>query len=492
MSAPYVSQAISNYNTSPPPDDGSTGADNEVDWSFIKTKIGDPIKVLSEAINTAAVSGFAKVLGGVGVTSTATTYTVLSSDQGKLVRASAGGITVTTPDATDVLSPFVFAFLNNSSGTLTFAGNGAQTVDGNASVEVPAGTGFVVFTDGSNWYTTGRQGTLTGAQLTYGNIINGTIVESNATNAVTFALKTLAGNDPSATDPVLICFRSATATSGIYVYRTVTAALSLTISAGSTLGTVSTVPCKLWIVIFDDAGTLRIGAINCRSGNNIYPLGRTPLASSTTEGGAGGADTAQVFYTDTGVTTKPYVILAYASYESGISTAGNWNVSPDYLQLFGLGNQLPGDTIQRQGNSTGALATGTTVFPVDDSIPQITEGDEYLSQAISATSSSNLLEIESSVFVAVSAGGGSAYGAALFVAGTNDALDAALNLNNNNNQDTNLQIKYIGIASVTTSQTFSIRSGPNTAATMTFNGVNGARLMGGVMNSFIRVKEIVA
>src|SRR6185369_12768660 len=145
MAAPYTSQAISGYNANPPPDDGSTGADNEVDWSFVKTKIGDPVKTLSEAINTAVSSAFGKVIGGVGVTSTAVDYTVLSADQGKLVRATATPLTITTPDATNVGAPFVFALLNNSSGTITFDGNGSQTIDGAANVTVAAGAGMVVF-----------------------------------------------------------------------------------------------------------------------------------------------------------------------------------------------------------------------------------------------------------------------------------------------------------------------------------------------------------
>jgi hypothetical protein len=488
MAAPYTSQAISGYNSSPPPDDGSTGADNETDWSMVKTKIGDPVKTLSEAINTALVAGFAKVLGGVGVTSTATTYTVLSSDQGKLVRATASGITITTPDATDVLSPFVFAVLNNSSNTITFAGNGSQTVDGDATFDIPAGTGFVVFTDGSNWYTTGRQGTLTGAQLMYGNIINGTIVESNATNAVTFSLKTLQGDDPSVADPVLVAFRSGTAASGIYVYRTITAALSLTISAGSTLGTVSTVPCKLWIVIFDDAGTLRIGAINCRSGNNIYPLGRTPLASSTTEGGAGGADTAQVFYTDTGVTTKPYIILAYANYESGISTAGNWNVSPDYLQLFGIGNQLPGDVVQRQGNTTGAHSSGTTTTVLDDSIQQKTEGDQYMSQAITPVSAGNILQIDVQAYHTTSAqvaiGG-------IFQDAVADALTSAVHVFNGAAQPNAITLSWRMVAATTSSTTFKYIAGPGSAATLSFNDYNASAALNGTFNSYMRVEEIV-
>jgi len=55
---PYTSQAISGYNSSPPPDDGSQTAANKVTWAFHKTKHSDPLKTLAEAINSQALSAF--------------------------------------------------------------------------------------------------------------------------------------------------------------------------------------------------------------------------------------------------------------------------------------------------------------------------------------------------------------------------------------------------------------------------------------------------
>ena len=57
---PYSSQSIAGYNTSPPADDGSEVAANKLEWSKHKTKLGDPIKTLSEAINTAVSAAHAK------------------------------------------------------------------------------------------------------------------------------------------------------------------------------------------------------------------------------------------------------------------------------------------------------------------------------------------------------------------------------------------------------------------------------------------------
>lgn len=155
MGAPYTSVSISGYNANPPPDDGTQTEANRVKYSTIKTKLDDPLKTAIESINTNIGTAFAKIIGGGGVTSTGTTYTVLSTDQGKLVTATAA-TTITSPDATDVDEPFVFGLSNTSSGDVTFDGNGSQTIDGEASITLGPGEGVVVFTDGTNWFTIGR------------------------------------------------------------------------------------------------------------------------------------------------------------------------------------------------------------------------------------------------------------------------------------------------------------------------------------------------
>ena len=58
----YTSQAISGYNSSPPADDGTQVASNQVEWQKHLDKIGDPVKTLAEAINTELVTTFAEVV----------------------------------------------------------------------------------------------------------------------------------------------------------------------------------------------------------------------------------------------------------------------------------------------------------------------------------------------------------------------------------------------------------------------------------------------
>ena len=348
MAAPFSTTSAINYNSNPPSDDGSQTPSNRVLWATQKTKLADPIKTAFDTSETNTSTAFGKVPGGAGITSVATDYTVLASDQGKLVRVTASGHVVTTPDATAVGAPFLFCLVNDSTGTITFTGSNPgvqQTVDGATSLTILPNVGYWVNTDGTNWFTYGQNfGQLVGSMMSYGAIVNGTIVESNTSNAVTFALKTLAGNDPSTSDPVLIAFRNATQTLGNYVFRSVTSATSLVISAGSTLGApTGSVAFDISLVLFDDAGTIRIGAINLAGtgDSSIYPLAQSPtVASSTAEGGAGAADSSKTFYTGTAVTSKAYIPFAQARYTAGLSTAGNWNVDPK-LQLYGPGVPIP-------------------------------------------------------------------------------------------------------------------------------------------------------
>lgn len=156
MGAPFTTTSVSNYNANPPADDGSQVSANRVQWSTQKTKLADPVYNAFNTSETTTNTAFGKVVGGATITTTAISYTVTASDQSKIVKATAGGITITTPDATVVGAPFVFSVVNLSTSDITFAGNGSQTIDGATSITIPAGCGCMVNTDGSNWFTDGQ------------------------------------------------------------------------------------------------------------------------------------------------------------------------------------------------------------------------------------------------------------------------------------------------------------------------------------------------
>jgi len=330
-------------------------------------------------------------------------------------------------------------------------------------------------------------------------MVNGTIVQSQAANAQTFAIKTLAGNDPSAADPVTFLFRNATAATGNYTVRAVTAALSITIPSGQTIGFLNATPGKIWIGALDNAGTVELFVVNCLSmaggtgaGTNvtgIYPLRGWGLISTSAVSGASAAQTA---YSTTARTSVPYVPIGYATWETGgtLATSGTWNVLATRMQLYQPGSTpLPGQEIQRQRTINGAVATGTTTMS-NVGIPTNTAGDQYLSQTVTPVSSANALEIDAQAFFSSSVANN--MGMALFQDLTSNALVAdAITTSVANNYSKN-RTNHTVLAGTLSSTTFKIRIGGTAAGTTTFNGDSSALRYGGVANSYIQAKELAA
>ena len=323
-------------------------------------------------------------------------------------------------------------------------------------------------------------------------INNLTLVSSVTSNALTIAVKTAAGADPAG--DITVAFRSATEASGGYDTLSLSGALSLVISSGSTMGFTNATAGSIWVVLFNDAGTPRLGVINCLNGTSIYPLAAHGIASSTAEGGAGAADNAQTFYTGSAVTSKSYVVLGRLEWSSGLTTAGTWNAVPTRTKLFGPDLRLPGDPFNKQATETGALATGTTTIPYDDTIPQSTEGDQYMSQAITPSSAANLLEIEI-VFLGHNASAGYLLIAALFQDSVANALASAFYPLASSGGSAMIAFRHLMRAGTQAATTFKLRAGVMTgggSTTTTFNGSSSARAFGGTMASSIKVREIQA
>lgn len=156
-----------------------------------------------------------------------------------------------------------------------------------------------------------------------GEFTNGTITATAAASALTIALKDKSGNDPSATSPISISFRSSTLTSGVYVTRTVTAALSTVISSGSTAGHTNGVAWPLNVYAIDNAGTVELawstGLVDERA-----------LQSTTAEGGAGAADSNNVIYSTTARTSVAVRLVGMMI--SNQATAGTWVSLPTQIQ----------------------------------------------------------------------------------------------------------------------------------------------------------------
>jgi len=137
---------------------------------------------------------------------------------------------------------------------------------------------------------------------------------------------------------------------------------------------------------------------------------------------------------------------------------------------------------------TGAMSTGTTVFPEDDTIPQNSEGDQYMTLAITPKSATSRLLITAQVFGSVSSG--TRWGIGLFKDSTANALSFATAFVKDATSMATCYIEHSLISGSTSEQTFKIRAGGLSSATFTFNGQSGARKFGGVILSSIHITEI--
>lgn len=325
-------------------------------------------------------------------------------------------------------------------------------------------------------------------------LANGKLVPTVATNALTIAIKTANGNDPSASDPVWVAFRNVTLAAGNYQIRQITAATSLVISSGSTLGALNATPFRIWIVLIDDAGTLRLAAQNCSSALASYALAEYGVINATAEGGAGAADSIGVAYAGAAVSAKPFRILGYLEWTSGLAAAGTWSAAPDGVQLFGPGIKKPGDIVQQALSRSSAVATGTTIIPFDDTIPLNTEGDQYFSTDITPTSPVNILQNEFFLRVSHPTSGATSpkLAAALFQDSGANALAVAWAWDLSGDFAVNLMGDYQQLAlSPPPPTTFKVRAGAHVSGTTTLNGITGNRSYGGVMWSQHKVTEIM-
>lgn len=151
---------------------------------------------------------------------------------------------------------------------------------------------------------------------------------------------------------------------------------------------------------------------------------------------------------------------------------------------------LVGSVVQTANYQTGALQTGTTVLLADDTIPQNTEGNEFMTLAFTPRSATNKLKITVNAFTAMSTGIGTVTTMALFQDSTADAIAATVTSAPQAHAPISSTLVHYMTAGTTSATTFKVRMGLNGAGTITFNGANSGRLYGGVAASSITIEEI--
>lgn len=131
--------------------------------------------------------------------------------------------------------------------------------------------------------------------------------------------------------------------------------------------------------------------------------------------------------------------------------------------------------------------SGTTVMILDDTTPQNTEGDEYMTVSITPKSSSNLLKIEVLLHFSVDAAN---YGImALFQDSTADALSSAIGYQGAGGLMGTIPITYWMTAGTVSSTTFKVRAGIQSSGTFYVNRRSSANVLNDTVYSSITVTE---
>ena len=164
------------------------------------------------------------------------------------------------------------------------------------------------------------------------------------------------------------------------------------------------------------------------------------------------------------------------------------------VQIFKADGTSVKGVVQVVNVQDGAVATGTTTMPVDDTVPQNTEGDEYMALAITPKNTNNTLIIEAIVHITGTVAANQIFGVALFQDATAGALAVGHQAESSATTGVvqNIKFNHKMTAGTTSATTFKIRAGDTAAGTTTFNGSGGGRRFGGVLASSITITEIAA
>lgn len=131
-----------------------------------------------------------------------------------------------------------------------------------------------------------------------------------------------------------------------------------------------------------------------------------------------------------------------------------------------------------------------TAIPDDDTIPQNTEGAEWVTVSITPTSASNRLKIEA-FMSCVTGSTSAALIAALFQDSTAGALAVSAESPVAGDNVLQISLSHEMAAGTTSATTFKLRAGPG-SGTMYVNGNSGGRKFGGVSSVRLTVTEIKA
>jgi len=158
MGTRYTTQSLSGYNASPPSDDGTVAASNQVSWAKHLSKIGNPLKTLAEAINTQLVAALTTTARSVSVSDS-----TVAGDHWRTVEIASNatsGVTVSLADAATMTNGYVVTVANQSAFSQTIGRSTAtdtiNTITANVTIRSLESITFAVNTLANGYIRVGN------------------------------------------------------------------------------------------------------------------------------------------------------------------------------------------------------------------------------------------------------------------------------------------------------------------------------------------------
>ena len=425
MGSKYTTETISGWDATPPSDDGTVSEANKVKYSTVKGKLSTPLKTAIENIDSKLTTHF-----NVGPTALITNTTLDSTHFNKVIQVSGSGVTLTLSDA----------------ATLT-AGWFCD----------------IISTDASN--------SVTLARTTGGNTINET-----AANITILSLQELRVIVNAAANGFLVS-NKARHSKAFKTAEDYTHSGTLTMSGKSVI----------------DA--------NASIAAHATTMDPWSLGNYVTATGTAVTFTALANAPQAGAEVEIYMNAAHIWTDNAnleVDGDANWTAEVgDRVFLRAKSTTVTTVRPVRKGgnvvvqsviSTSSVVSADVTAMPDDNTIPQNTEGYQYLSVSITPKSITNRLFIE--VLIHGFASANASWSAALFQDTTAGALTAAKVVVTANTNVIPLYFAWEMAAGTVSSTTFKVKAGQSAGATFTFNGQAGATWFNGALNSYIRVTEM--
>lgn len=274
--------------------------------------------------------------------------------------AAAGSATAAAGSATSAGTS-----ATSATGSATTASTGATNAGNSATAAATSATNASTSATAAAGSATAAAGSATAAAASAAAIpspnfdaLSGIGINSSvASNALTLALKQGDGTtDPTSGSPIKVGFRNTnTATNG-YNQRSVTAATSITVPSGATLGHVSGAPRFVYLYALDNAGTVELAVSGVQLFDEAKLQSTTAITSAATSG--------SVLYSTSARTGVPIRFLG--RFASNQVAAGTWAAAmTDASLAYGTAvsiNLAP--TIQKFTSGSGTYTTPTSPAPL--------------------------------------------------------------------------------------------------------------------------------